>query len=66
MLNQAVGPVETATGLTDSDGASAVMVFLEDHKAETLRRVVAAVKSFNKKKRGPTRHSSDWPVATPA
>ena len=50
MLNQAVGPVETATGLTDSDGSVLpVMVFLEDHKAETLRRVVAAVKSFNEK-----------------
>ena len=50
MLNQAVGPVETATGLTDSDGSVLpVMVFLEDHKAETLRRVVAAVNSFNEK-----------------
>jgi len=50
MLNQAVGPVETATGLTDSDGSVLpVMVFLEDHKAETLRRIVVAVKSFNEK-----------------
>ena len=50
MLNQAVGPVETATGLTDSDGSVLpVMVFLEDHKAETLRHLVAAVKSFNEK-----------------
>lgn len=50
MLNQAVGPVKTATGLTDQKGSVLpVMVFLEDHKAETLRRVVAAVKAFDKK-----------------
>ena len=50
MLAQAVGRVETATGLTNLDGSVLpVMVFLEDHKAETLRRVVAAVKAFNEK-----------------
>ncbi|MDP6794283.1 MAG: MMPL family transporter [Verrucomicrobiota bacterium] len=50
MLAQAVGPVNTETGLTDQRGSVLpVMVFLEDHKAETLRRVVAAVKSFNEK-----------------
>ncbi|MCH2382906.1 MAG: MMPL family transporter, partial [Pedosphaera sp.] len=50
MLAQAVGRVETATGLTNLDGSVLpVMVFLEDHKAETLRRVVAAVKTFNEK-----------------
>ncbi|MDP7048090.1 MAG: MMPL family transporter [Verrucomicrobiota bacterium] len=52
MLAQAVGPVNTETGLTDQRGSVLpVMVFLEDHKAETLRRVVAAVKSFNEKNR---------------
>ncbi len=50
MLAQAVGHVETSTGLTNLDGSVLpVMVFLEDHKAETLRRVVAAVKAFNEK-----------------
>ena len=50
MLAQAVGRVETSTGLTNLDGSVLpVMVFLEDHKAETLRRVVAAVKAFNEK-----------------
>jgi len=50
MRAQAVGPVKTATGLTDQEGSVLpVMVFLEDHKAETLRRVVAAVKAFDEK-----------------
>jgi uncharacterized protein len=50
MLAWAVGSVKTSTGLTDYNGSVLpVMVFLEDHKAETLRRVVAAVKAFDKK-----------------
>ena len=41
MLAQAVGRVETSTGLTNLDGSVLpVMIFLEDHKAETIRRVV--------------------------
>ena len=48
MLAQAVGRVETSTGLTNLDGSVLpVMVFLEDHKAETLRKVVTAVKAFD-------------------
>jgi hypothetical protein len=48
MLAQSVGHVETATGLTNLDGSVLpVMVFLEDHRAETLRRIVAAVKAFD-------------------
>ena len=48
MLAQSVGRVETSTGLTNLDGSVLpVMVFLEDHKAETLRQVVAAVKAFD-------------------
>ena len=55
MLAQAAGRVETATGLTNHDGSVLpVMVFLEDHKAETLRRVVAAVKAFNEKNGKPS------------
>ena len=47
MLAQAVGRVETSTGLTNLDGSVLpVMIFLEDHKAETIRRVVTAVKEF--------------------
>ena len=50
MLAQAVGRVETSTGLTNLDGSVLpVMVFLEDHKADTLRRIVAAVKAFDEK-----------------
>ena len=47
MLAQAVGRVETSPGLTNLDGSVLpVMIFLEDHKAETIRRVVTAVKEF--------------------
>ncbi len=46
-LSQAVSPVETGTGLLNSDcSVMPVMIFLEDHKAATIERVVAAVKSF--------------------
>jgi uncharacterized protein len=46
-LAQAVSPIETATGLLNSDGSvMPVMVFLRDHKAETLRSVTAAVSAF--------------------
>jgi predicted RND superfamily exporter protein len=46
-LAQAVSPIETATGLLNRDGSvMPVMIFLTDHKAETLRAVTAAVKAF--------------------
>jgi predicted RND superfamily exporter protein len=46
-LAQAVSPVETATGLLNDDGSVIpVMIYLRDHKAETIKRVVAAVKEF--------------------
>ncbi len=46
-LSQAVSPVETATGLLNSDcSVMPVIGFLTDHKAETIERVVAAVKEF--------------------
>jgi len=48
-LAQAVSPIETATGLINSDGSvMPVILFLTDHKAETLRRVTTAVKEFAK------------------
>ncbi len=47
MLAQAVSPVETATGLLNNDGSVIpVLIYLKDHKAETIERVVAAVKDF--------------------
>ena len=46
-LAQAVSPVETSSGLLNNDGSVIpVMIYLKDHKAETIRRVVAAVKEF--------------------
>ncbi len=46
-LAQAVSPVETATGLLNNEGSVIpVMVYLKDHRAETITRVVAAVKDF--------------------
>ena len=47
MLAQSVSPVETSTGLLNNDGSVIpVMIYLKDHKAETIRRVTAAVKEF--------------------
>jgi hypothetical protein len=44
-LVQATSRVETSTGLLNADcSVMPVMVFLEDHKAETIERVVAAAK----------------------
>lgn len=46
-LAQAVSPIETATGLLNSDASvMPILVFLTDHKAETLRSVTDAVKAF--------------------
>jgi uncharacterized protein len=46
-LAQAVTPIDTATGLLNADGSVLpVMIFLTDHKAETLRGVTDAVKAF--------------------
>jgi hypothetical protein len=44
---QVVSPVETSTGLLNTDGSvMPVLIFLTDHKAETLRAVTDAVKEF--------------------
>ena len=46
-LAQAVSPIETATGLLNSDGSvMPIMIFLTDHRAETLTAVTDAVKAF--------------------
>jgi len=47
MLAQSVSPVETSSGLLNNDGSVIpVMIYLTDHKAETIKRVISAVKAF--------------------
>jgi predicted RND superfamily exporter protein len=49
-LAQSVSPVETSSGLLNDDGSVIpVMIYLKDHKAETINRVVAAVKDFRER-----------------
>jgi hypothetical protein len=46
-MAQAVSPVETSSGLLNADGSVLpVHIFLTDHRAETIERVVAAVHGF--------------------
>ena len=46
-LVQAQGYIDTSTGLLNKDcSVIPVMLFLSDHRAETIERVVAAVKAF--------------------
>ena len=46
-LAQAVSPIETSSGLLNRDGSvMPIMIFLTDHKAETLRAVTDATKAF--------------------
>jgi predicted RND superfamily exporter protein len=46
-LAQAVSPIETATGLLNSDASvMPIMIFLTDHKAGTLQAVSQAAKDF--------------------
>ena len=47
VLVRSVTPIETATGLLNADcSVMPVMVFTEDHRAETIERIVAAVKAY--------------------
>jgi uncharacterized protein len=47
MLQQSVSTVDTSTGLLNSDcSAMQVLMFTEDHKAETIERILDAVKAF--------------------
>ncbi len=49
-LAQAVSPVETSSGLLNSDGSVIpVHIYLRDHRAETIQRVVAEVKAFRER-----------------
>jgi predicted RND superfamily exporter protein len=46
-LAQAVSPIETSTGLLNGDASvMPILIFLADHKAETLRAVTDATKAF--------------------
>ncbi len=48
-LAQAVSPIETSTGLLNNDGSVLpVMVFLKDHRAETLEATTLAVEAFSR------------------
>lgn len=48
-LAQVIGPVETSSGLINSDcSAMQVLIFTSDHQGETIARIVKAVKDFNK------------------
>ncbi len=47
-LAQVVSPIETGSGLLNADASvMPVMIFLTDHKAETLRAATDAVKAFS-------------------
>lgn len=47
VLVRSVTPIETATGLLNADcSVMPVMIFTEDHRAETIERIVAAVKAY--------------------
>ncbi len=49
VLAQSVTYIDTSTGLLNSDcSVMPVMIFTRNHKAETISRVVAAVKNFRK------------------
>jgi predicted RND superfamily exporter protein len=51
-LVQAQNYIETSTGLLNRDcSVMPVMLFLSDHRAETIERVVAAVKEYRTKER---------------
>jgi predicted RND superfamily exporter protein len=49
VMAQAISPVDTSSGLLNSDcSVMPVMIFTTDHKAETIARIVNAVKAFRK------------------
>ncbi|MGM0563355.1 MAG: efflux RND transporter permease subunit [Pseudomonadota bacterium] len=48
MMNQSTGRVETTSGLLNKDcSVMPVYLFTEDHKAQTINRIVEEVKAFN-------------------
>jgi len=47
VMAQALSLIPTSSGLLNSDGSvMPVMIFLKDHKADTIERVIQAVKNF--------------------
>lgn len=49
-LGQAISPMDTSSGLLNADGSVLpVYIYVEDHKAETIARVVQAVKEFRER-----------------
>ena len=55
VLAQSVTPIDTATGLLNTDcSAMQVMIFTSDHTGETLTRIVNAVKTFDAQHRSET------------
>ena len=47
MMAQSITPVDTSTGLLNNEGSVIpVMIYLKDHKAETIKRVIESVKEF--------------------
>ncbi len=48
VLSQAITPVPTSSGLLNPNcSAMAILIFTEDHKAETIHHIVNAVKKFD-------------------
>ncbi len=49
-LVQATSPIDTSSGLINRDcSVIPVLMFTEDHKAETLRRIIAVVKDYRER-----------------
>ena len=48
MLAQSVTPIDTGTGLLNTDCSSMqIMIFTKDHQGSTIRRIVSEIKKFN-------------------
>ncbi len=66
-LVQAQSYIETSTGLLNRDcSVMPVMLFLSDHRAETIERVVAAVKEYREKQPTAGASRTGSPPATSA
>ena len=62
VLSQSIMPVDTASGLLNSDGSVLpIYIFLRDHRAETITGVVDEIKRFRKVE---SSHKVDFRLAT--
>jgi predicted RND superfamily exporter protein len=62
VLSQSIMPVDTASGLLNSDGSVLpIYIFLRDHRAETITGVVDEIKRFRKEE---SSHKVDFRLAT--